>query len=91
MSKEEFKEMVNRPVPDNFYEVIQTVYMYHPCISNTDGKREIAKLYEKFGSRLILDMYKTATAVKEYDDKIQSLYAQIEQTKILKEQYIATL
>ena len=42
------------------YKDIEFVYTFHPSISNTEGKTQIAKLYELGGNRLIKDMIPTA-------------------------------
>lgn len=43
-------------ITDKEYSVIETVYLFHPSISETDGKVEIAELYVRFGWAVIMDM-----------------------------------
>ena len=64
--RNEFEERVKKLGGDTTtlsvkdYEVVETVYTFHPSISNTEGKNEIAYLYVNFGMRIILDMLPTA-------------------------------
>ena len=39
MQKQEFEERIERTVTDEQYKVIEEVYMWHPSIRNTSGKR----------------------------------------------------
>lgn len=39
MQKQEFEERIERTVTDERYKVIEEVYMWHPSIRNTSGKR----------------------------------------------------
>lgn len=48
-------------ISDADYKIIDYVYTFHPCISDTDGKRQAALLYKEFGMRIFRDMLKTAT------------------------------
>lgn len=54
-------------------KLIDYVYMYHPCISNTKGKGQIAYLYMHFGMRLIRDMESTARVMEDYEIKQRKL------------------
>ena len=65
MNKQEFmskvaevtpKEKQIQEVPDREYSIIEKVYTFHPAISETEGKRQIAELYVNFGMALIMDM-----------------------------------
>lgn len=78
MNKKEFMEYArdfNSAVEEPSkldYDNIEFVYNYHPCISNTNGKSEIAYLYVKFGLALILDMLPRAQLAKEAEEKVQA-------------------
>lgn len=71
MMKHEFEaklnelEPIQRTVSDDDYKLIEYVYTFHPCISETDGKRQVAFLYHEFGIRIFRDMLKTANKNKE--------------------------
>lgn len=70
MTKQEFNERANREVTNHEYEEIEFVYTWHPSISNTGGKREIAYLFNTFGMRIIRDMMPTAKKARELDSEI---------------------
>lgn len=70
MLKEEFAARAKRAFTDAEYGDIELVYMYHPSISNKDGKDQIAHIWDTFGPRLIADMLPTAQTALEYDRKI---------------------
>jgi len=70
MTKQEFKNLTNREFTDKEYEAIETVYTFHPAISETEGKKQIASLYDTFGFRIIADMLPTAIKAKEIEEQI---------------------
>jgi hypothetical protein len=70
MTKQEFKALTNREFTDKEYEAIETVYTFHPAISETEGKKQIASLYDTFGFRIIADMLPTAIKAKELEEQI---------------------
>lgn len=51
MTKQEFEERLGKTVNDRDYVRIEEVYTYHPSISETEGKNQIAYLYKTFGMR----------------------------------------
>lgn len=73
MTKSEFKDLIHGSVTDEEYELIETVYMWHPAIRNTSGKEEVAELYKSFGIVIFYDMYPRAMKLKEIDEEIRSL------------------
>ena len=48
-------------ISDEDYKLIECIYTFHPCISETDGKRQVALLYHEFGMQIFKDMLTTAT------------------------------
>ena len=52
------------------YSIIETVYMYHPSISEVNGKQQIAYLYFHYGMRVIKDMLETAVKCEEIQKEI---------------------
>lgn len=70
MTKQEFKALTKREFTDSEYKAIETVYTFHPSISETEGKRQIASLYDAYGIRIIADMLPTATKAREYEERI---------------------
>ena len=71
MMKEEFSQLVKRPLTDSQYTDLQTVYTFHPCISQTEGKKQIAYLYETFGFGVIKDMLQTAERARDIEEDIR--------------------
>ncbi len=63
-----YQEFINhlpqgtRHPTDSEYKEIELVYASHPSISNRghEGQEQIARLYSKFGMRIIRDMIPTA-------------------------------
>lgn len=70
MNRQEFNERCKVRVTDTEYKKIETVYTFHPSISETEGKNQIAMLVEMFGMRIIEDMLPTAEKARDYEDKI---------------------
>lgn len=73
MMKTEFEDLIHGSVTDEEYELIETVYMWHPAIRTTSGKEEVAELYKSFGLIIFKDMYPRAMKLKEIDEEIRSL------------------
>lgn len=70
MTKQEFKALTKRDFTDKEYETIETVYTFHPSISETEDKKQIANLFDNFGFRIIADMLPTAIKAKEIEEQI---------------------
>lgn len=84
MTKAEFKEHVNRllspndqvnAITDEEYKIVETVYGFHPSISDVNGKEQIARLYVDFGFIVIVDMYLRAKAAETLYIKRRNLVA----------------
>jgi hypothetical protein len=82
MNKQEFFDLVNCGanflILDEDWEALQTVYNYHPMISDVNGKSEIAALYNQGGFGLIYDMLPTARLIEENEAAIQKARVNIE-------------
>ena len=63
-------EPIQRTVSDDDYKLIEYVYTFHPSISETEGKRQVALLYHEFGIRIFQDMKPTADRNRELDVEI---------------------
>ena len=72
MTHEEFEAKLGSKVSDADYTIIERVYAFHPVISNTKGKQQIADLYKIGGMRVIKDMVATADAAEVIDQQIFS-------------------
>lgn len=71
MTKSEFEYLIHGSVTDKEYELIETVYMWHPAIRNTSGKEEVAEMYKSFGLIIFKDMLRRAMKLKEIDEEIR--------------------
>ena len=60
MRKEEFEKRAGQPVSDADYRIIDKVYQYHPAVSESSGKDEVAELYKSFGMVIFYDMFPRA-------------------------------
>ena len=65
MMKQEFEKMVDRLFSEETWEVIHTVYQFHPAINDVKGKKQMADLYLNYGMTVIFDMEIRAKAVQE--------------------------
>lgn len=63
----EFEERIGGEVRQSDYDIIEFVYTWHPAISNTDGKDQIANLYKMAQMSIIKDMYETAQFMEKLD------------------------
>lgn len=51
-------------IPGEDFDVIETVYRYHPAIDDVFGKEQIAGLYANFGFSVIMDMLPRAEKMR---------------------------
>lgn len=65
MMKHEFEERVGGEISDQNYEIIETVYTWHPAINEVGGKDQIATLYETGGMPLIKSMLEAANIMMD--------------------------
>lgn len=89
MTQQEFESRIDGTVTTEEYSLIEYVYTFHPSISNTEGKDQIAGIYKIGGMRLIKDMIPTAQKAEQLDRGIQNTVANLQslrnQYKELKE------
>lgn len=89
MNKQEFINKVAEitqkipVVPDREYSIIEKVYTFHPAISETEGKRQIAELYVNFGMVLIMDMVPRAELMAKKEEELRE--AQMALSKVREE------
>lgn len=69
MRKEEFEKLIKKEVREEEYKIIEFVYMWHPSISETRGKEQIANLYSEYGMAVITGMVPLATYCKIVEDE----------------------
>lgn len=76
MTKEEFCNQLGikqTQLSNSDYDIIEFVYSFHPVISETEGKKQIADLFSLGGMALICDMYPRALVQKKLEDTMLSL------------------
>jgi hypothetical protein len=73
MNKQEFEEKIGKEISDSDYQAIEIVYMWHPSISNSNGKQQIADIYAIGGMTIIMDMLWRAERAFEIGQKIAKL------------------
>lgn len=74
MNKQEFCDrtgIIYEDLGEDDWEIIQTVYNFHPLITDTKGKDEIAMLYNTGGMGLMHDMHGTAFEISCREDASQ--------------------
>lgn len=79
----EFKELTGRKaqITPEDYTDIEYVYTFHPSISETAGKREIANLVATFGMAIIRDMKPRAEQAESLESEIRVTQAKLEDLK----------
>lgn len=79
MMKEEFEKIVGETVSNEDYDVVETVYIWHPSISEVSGKEQISSIYRQFGMPVIHDMLETATYAEELDAQRRQLMRRVDE------------
>ena len=86
MTKDEFIQLTDAKVSEQDWDIINVVYTFHPSISETEGKKQIAYLYSNFGMRVIRDMVTTARRAEYLEGCIRQAQSNIDNlTQELKE------
>lgn len=73
MNKQEFEQRAGKTVSDRDYKVIELVYTWHPAISETEGKDQIAAIFNAGGMSVIQDMVETAEMAMGIDNERRKL------------------
>ena len=91
MTKEEFINNVRELNPrkvvkltDREWQLIETVYTYHPAI---DDKKSIAGLYLDYGMSAITDMYLRAVKIRDMEDDIKAAEGALERLRRKHDEY----
>lgn len=82
MQKREFEEMIEQPVSDAEYRVIETVYQWHPSVKEVSGKKEVAELYKSFGMAIFHDMLPRAEKNRELERQFLHARAEMERIRV---------
>lgn len=81
MIKEEFQEMIGQIISDQDYEIIDTVYNFHPTVNGVSGKEEVAELYKSFGMDIFYDLFPRAKRNLELKRKLNNAQEEITRIK----------
>lgn len=81
MLKEEFERRIGETVSDDAYKEIEYVYEFHPSISETCGKDQIATIWMIGKGRIIKDMMNTAREAERIETEIRRTNSKLESLK----------
>ena len=83
MTKQEFEERAGKKVSLQEWNIIETVYTWHPSISEENGKDEIVEIYHSKieGFAIIKEMYEAATMIDDLDKERRKLEAALEKVR----------
>lgn len=81
MEKREFEKMIEHPVSDAEYKIIETVYQWHPSVKEVSGKEDVAELYRSFGMAIFYDMLPRAERNCELENQLRHAQAEVELIK----------
>jgi len=68
MMKSEFEERIGTTIPEEEYEIIETVYTWY---DDSLDKDETARLYSLLGIAVFRDMYSRAVELQALDDAMR--------------------
>ena len=77
MMKQEFEQRIGGTLSDKDYNLIELVYTWHPAISNTTGKDQMAALYMNYGMIIIKDMVTRSIAVRDLDKQLREAESKV--------------
>lgn len=78
MMKDEFEKISGIEVSVEDYKEIEFVYMFHPAISDINGKIQIAEIYKNGGMLVIRAMKDMAERGKAIEDEMARLNKEME-------------
>lgn len=82
MTKEEFLDRVlAKDVKEPDFEIIEFVYTWHPLISETEGKEQVAFLYNNFGIGIFWEMLPKAKEAKELETELCEALNKVDELK----------
>lgn len=81
MMKHEFEKLIERGVSEDEYSMINRVYTYHPAISETEGKKQIADIYNAGGMSTIRSMVETADIMFALEEELSNARMIFERVK----------
>lgn len=81
MMKQEFEKLIGKEVSEEDYSLINRVYSFHPAISETEGKKQIADLYNAGGMGTIRSMLEAANIMLELERELSNARMILERVK----------
>jgi len=82
MTKQEFLDRVSvKSVPDKEWGVIEFVYTWHPLISETKGKDQVAYLYDNFGIGIFNEMFAKAEKAMKLEMELSMALNKVDEIK----------
>lgn len=82
MTKEEFTKAANiETIGEYEYKIIEYVYTWSPLISETEGKKQVAQLYNTFGIAIFKDMTERAKKAEELEGKLRKARMEYERLR----------
>ena len=85
MTKTEFEKLLGPTTQfptQQEYDIIEKVYTWHPSISNTKGKKQVAMLYDNFGITIFYDMLGRSEKVMELKEEVRKAKAKLSSLEI---------
>ena len=89
MMKEEFEKLVGKKVSNTDYEIIEKVYVWHPSITATNGKKQISDIYKKYGMLVVKAMLEAAEIMESIDRQEMILKNKLAELKNRRETVIS--
>ena len=81
MQKEEFEDLIGHALSDRDYEIIETVYLYHPAIRDVSGVEEVAELYKSFDMTIFYDLFGRAKKNQDLEDQLHHTQAEADRIR----------
>lgn len=81
MMKQEFENLIGKEVSDKEYAMIDRVYTFHPAISETEGKKQIADIYNAGGMVVIRGMLEAADIMDNLEKELEKAQIYVEKVK----------
>lgn len=81
MMKEEFESRIGRGVSEAEYKEIEYVYTWHPAISDTEGKDQVAAIFNVGGMVVIRSMKEAAIMGERLENELRAEMLKVERLK----------
>lgn len=91
MTHQDFNGLLKKDISQDDFVDVNYVYTFHPAISETEGKKQIAQIYKIGGMQLIRDMMPAAQEAADLEEEKhkaeQNLQAVQDRLRELKSRY----